>query len=178
MKFSGLYRSVFFFTVTVLSACGGGANFADLDDVMADAKARPKGNIDPIPTFSPYKAFTYSATALRGPFDKPVAVKEITRLAQSSNVKPDLNRAKEFLERFSLESLAMVGTLEQHGDLWMLIDDSVGGVHRVKVGNYLGKNHGRVIEASESLVSIIEIVPNGLNGWVERPRSLKLRDGQ
>jgi len=161
--------------LAALGGCGGG-DFDDLNAFMAQAKARPKGHIEPIPTFTPYKAFSYSATALRSPFDKPVAVKEITRLGSAAAVKPDLTRPKEFLERFNLESLSMVGTIEQLGQLWILVDDGEGGVHRVRKGNYIGRNHGRIVEATETYLSVIEIVSNGGDGWVERPRTLKLSD--
>lgn len=161
--------------LAVLGGCGGG-DFDDLNAFMAQAKARPKGHIEPIPTFTPYKAFSYSATALRSPFDKPVAVKEITRLGTAAAVKPDLNRPREFLERFNLESLSMVGTIEQLGQLWVLVDDGEGGVHRVRKGNYIGRNHGRILEATDTYLSVVEIVSNGGDGWVERPRTLKLRD--
>lgn len=175
MKMAGFYRLAFMLCLSVLTACGGGDSHQDLKAYMAEVKAKPKGHIEAIPSFSPYEAFTYSATAVRSPFDKPIAVKEITRLKPSSHVKPDLNRVKEFLERFSLESLSLVGILEQKEQMWLLIDDGVGGVHRIKEGNYLGRNHGRVVEASETYLSVVEIVPNGLDGWVERPRTLKLR---
>lgn len=163
--------------LAALSGCGGG-DYEDLKAFMAQAKARPKGHIEPIPTFTPYKAFSYGATAMRSPFDKPVAVKEITRLGSAAAVKPDLNRPREFLERFNLESLSMVGSLEQFGQLWILVDDGEGGVHRVRKGNYIGRNHGRIIDATETYISVIEIVSNGGDGWVERPRTLKLRDSE
>ncbi len=158
----------------LLTACGGG-DFQDLDDFMAEKKSRPAGIIKPIPVFKAYKAFTYSASGLRAPFDRPIEVTEITRLQMASNVKPDPNRTKEYLEQFNLDSLTMVGTLEQGGTLWALLQDEDGGVHRTKKGNYLGRNHGRIIDATETYLSIIEIVPNGVDGWVERPRTIKLK---
>lgn len=161
----------------VVASCSDNRH-EDLNRFMAEVKSRPVGQIEPIPTFRPYKAFTYSATTKRSPFVKPVEVKEITRLAPRSDVKPDPNRVKEYLERFNIDALALVGTLSQGGELWMLIDDGEGGVHRVKKGNYLGRNHGQIIATSESSLSIIEIVPNGLDGWVERPRTLKLRSSE
>ncbi len=175
MKIAIYCRLAFLLSLCVLTACGFGNSHQDLKDYMAEVKAKPKGHIEQIPAFNPYEAFTYGATAVRSPFDKPIAVKEITRLKPSSNVKPDLNRVKEFLERFSLESLSLVGSLEQNEELWLLIDDGVGGVHRIKQGNYIGRNHGQVVAAAETYVSVVEIVPNGLDGWVERPRTLKLR---
>lgn len=160
--------------LTVLSGCGGGS-YQDLDEFMATIKAKPSGHIAPIPAFKAYKAFTYSATSMRSPFDKPIEVTEITRLQMASNVKPDPNRTKEFLEKFSLDSLTMVGSLEQSGTLWALMQDEDGGVHRIRQGNYIGRNHGRIVEATETYISVIEIVPNGVDGWIERPRTIKLK---
>ena len=158
----------------LLSACGGG-NYQDLDDFMAERKSRPASPIKPIPAFKAYKAFSYSATASRAPFERPIEVTEITRLQMTSTVNPDENRTKEYLEQFSIENLSMVGTLQQGGVLWALLEDDEGGVHRVKQENHLGRNHGRVVEATEAYISVIEIVPNGVDGWVERPRILKLK---
>ncbi|MCR8922417.1 pilus assembly protein PilP [Dasania sp. GY-MA-18] len=160
--------------VLSLMACSN-SDFSDLDDFMAEEKAKPQRPIKPIPPFKTYKAFSYSATGLRSPFEKPVEVGEITRLQASSNVKPDENRTKEYLEKYGIDALSMVGTLEQGGTLWALIQDSDGGVNRVKNGNYMGRNHGRVVETAENYVAVVEIVPNGVDGWIERPRTIKLQ---
>ena len=158
----------------LMVGCGDGG-FSDLDQFMAEKKARPAGLVKPIPAFKAYKSFTYSASAMRSPFERPVEVTEITRLRMASNVKPNDNRTKEYLEQFSLDSLSMVGTLTQQGTLWALMQDDNGGVHRIKTGNYMGRNHGRIVEATETFISVIEIVPNGVDGWVERPRTIKLK---
>lgn len=163
----------------LLQGCGSGGQYADLDNYMAQSKqeAAARGSIDPIPAFRPYQAFTYSATAMRAPFDIPVDVKELLSMnGPSSDVKPDENRTKEYLERFNLEGLQMVGSLEQRGQLWVLMDDQNGLVHRVTVGNFMGRNHGRIVEVSESQVSVIEIVSSGESSWIERPRTIKLRE--
>ncbi|MFK8021917.1 MAG: pilus assembly protein PilP [Pseudomonadales bacterium] len=163
----------------MLQACGSDETYSDLQQYMAESqeKAASRGSIDPIPAFRPYQAFQYSATAMRAPFDVPIDVKELVRIGgPSSDVKPDENRSKEYLERFNLEGLQMVGSLEQRGLLWILIDDQGGLVHRVTVGNYLGRNHGRIVEVSESQVSVVEIVSSGEDSWIERPRTLKLRE--
>ena len=173
MKLNNIPQFFLIAAVLGLSGCGGG--YADLDDFMAQVKSRPAGHIAPIPAFKAYKAFTYSATSLRSPFQKPIEVTEITRLSMATNVKPDPNRPKEFLEQFPLDSLSMVGSLEQGGTLWALIQDEDGGVHRVKKGNYLGRNNGKIVEATDSFVSVLEIVPNGVDGWIERPRTIKLK---
>lgn len=157
-----------------LTACSS-RDFADLDAFMAEKRARPGGIIAPIPTFKAYEAFAYSATTLRSPFDRPIEVREITQLQAMSSVKPDNDRAKEFLEQFTFDSLAMVGSLERGDTEWTLVQDPEGGVHRVKVGNYLGRNHGKIVEMSDSYVAVVEIVSDGTeDGWVERPRTIKL----
>lgn len=158
----------------LLGGCGGDS-FADLDAFMAEKRARPGGIIAPIPTFQAYEAFAYSATAMRSPFDRPVEVRDITQLQAVSTVKPDESRAREFLEQFTFDSLAMVGTLERGGQQWTLIRDPEGGVHRVKVGDFLGRSHGKIVEMTDTYVAVVEIVSDGTqDGWVERPRTIEL----
>ncbi len=158
----------------MLAGCDGN-RYADLDAFMDEKRARPGGVIAPIPTFKAYEAFAYSATALRSPFDRPIEVRDIARLQAISAIKPDENRPKEFLEQFTFDSLAMVGTLERGDQEWTLVRDPDGGIHRVSVGNFLGRNHGKVIEMTDTYVAVVEIVTDGTSdGWVERPRTLEL----
>lgn len=158
----------------VLGACSGG-DFSDLDAFMDEKRAHPGGIIAPIPTFKAYEAFAYSATALRSPFDRPIEVREITQLQAVAAIKPDENRVKEFLEQFTFDSLRMVGTLQREDTSWTLIKDPEGGVHRVKVGNFLGRHHGKIVDMGDTYVAVVEIVSDGTkDGWVERPRTIKL----
>jgi len=160
------------FACLLLVGCGN--DFSDLDAYMAEVKARPKGLIDPIPTYPPYQSFTYKAMAKRSPFERQLEIKEVARLSGSSNVKPDPNRNKEFLETFAIESLKMVGTIYKSGVLWGLVSDGAGNVHRVTIGNYMGRNHGKILSVGENQISLIEIVPNGAGAWVERPRTVAM----
>lgn len=159
---------------TGLVGCGGN-DFSDLDRFMAEKKARPGGVIAPIPTFKAYEPFAYSATRLRSPFDRPIEVREITQMAGSSAIKPDEDRPREFLEQFTFDSLAMVGTLARGGQDWALVRDPDGGIHRVTEGNYLGRNHGEIVELTGTYIAVVEIVTDGTSdGWVERPRTIEL----
>lgn len=169
------YSLVSLFAAMVLIAACGSNSFPDLDTYMAEVKARPAGHIEPIPAFTAYKTFTYSVSGMRNPFQQPVEVKDITRLQRLVKVKPDTSRPKEFLEQFSIDSLNMVGTVQMDGTLWALIQDTQGSVHRVKMGNYMGKNFGRIVELTENDVSVIEVVSNGPDEWVERPHKLPLK---
>ena len=157
-----------------LAGCSG-RNFADLDTFMAEKRSRPGGIIAPIPTFKAYEAFADSATVLRSPFDRPIEVREIAQLQAISAIKPDENRAKEFLEQYTFDSLRMVGTLERGDTNWTLVKDPDGGVHRVKMGDFLGRHHGKIVEMDDTFVAVVEIVSDGTqDGWVERPRTIKL----
>ena len=170
-----LTRNLSLLLLPVLLAGCGGSDFSDLDAFMAEKRSRPGGIIAPIPTFKAYKAFAYSATTLRSPFERPIEVREIAQLQAVSAIKPDENRAKEFLEQFTFDSLRMVGTLDRNDASWVLIRDPEGGVHRVTIGNYLGRHHGKIVETAETYVAVTEIVSDGSeDGWVERPRTIKL----
>ncbi len=159
----------------MLAGCSSDRNIADLKQFMQETLDKPRGRVEPIPVFKPYEYFSYSASGLRSPFDLPV-VEEVEALGkQGTNVQPEQNRRKEHLEQFTLGSLSMMGTLQmEDGDLWALIKDGSNSVVRVKVGNYMGQNHGRITDISEHRIQLIEIVPNGMGGWIERPRTMAI----
>ncbi len=160
----------------LLTACASDREHRDIHEFMAEARKQPGGEIEPLPTAKPYKTFAYSALALRSPFEEPVLLVAEARKKGVSTVKPDENRQKELLESVNFASLSMVGTLAKDGTIWSLLNDGEGVIHRVKVGNYVGKNHGRIVSISPAKVDVIEIVPDGKGGWIERPRSLTLSD--
>ena len=160
----------------LLLSCDSGRSDSELKEYIVKVKARSPGPIEPIPTFRPYEAFVYSATAMRSPFDRPIEEREKPFSKGGSDVKPDMSREKEFLESFDLDDLKMVGTLERDGTLWALIGDGVGGIHRVTTGNYIGQNFGRIVATTRTQIQITEIVSNGLGGWLERPRALTISE--
>lgn len=164
--------------VSLLSACSQSSGFSDLDKFMAETRSKPRGYVEPLPAFKAYEAFTYSTSDRRAPFEPPVEV-QLTMVDQSpkSDAKPDLDRPEEVLENFSLTDLRMVGTLRRDAGskgLYALIKDPSGGIHRVRTGNFMGQNYGRIIGVSPTRIELIEIVPNGQGSWIERPRSLSL----
>lgn len=162
-------------TVMMITGCASSGNSSDLVAYIAEVKARPQGTIEPLPPVRTFDPFIYGATAMRSPFDEPVVVATISG-TRDPDVKPDPLRVKDFLESFNLDSLAMVGTLEQNGSLWALVSDPNGGIHRVTLNNYIGKNHGKITAASPTQLSLVEIVGDGLGGWVQRPRTIKLSE--
>jgi type IV pilus assembly protein PilP len=168
-------RLLFFVSFLSLAGCGAGGDFSDLQVYMDEVRSRPEGSIEPLPVFQPYESFTYSAAALRSPFQPPIKIDVVNRQKGSQEIKPDETRVKQFLEDFNIEVFEMVGTLANDHGVFALVSGA-GGVHRVKVGDYLGRNHGRILVIDESKVDVIEIVPDGEGGWLERPRSLSLKE--
>jgi len=172
VKRIGTY-SIVLFLISILTACGGSSN-EDLKEYIKMVKAKPAGKIDELPTYPPYETFIYSSAGIRSPFDRPVDIKQRTIAKANSNVRPDFNRTKEYLESFDISALSMVGVVRWDSKLYALIHDNNGGVTRVLPGNYLGKNYGRIVHIDNNKVELIEIVSDGLDGWVERPRVLTL----
>lgn len=157
----------------LLVSCGGAPN-DDIYVFINENKQRPVGKIKPLKRYPPYKPYTYSAQQLRSPFEPPSAIEQKVLIA-TSNVQPDIDRQKQRLENFEFSSLAMVGTVKQGDTLWALIRDPEGSIERVKNGYYLGKNNGRIVNVDDQSIDVIEIVPNGSDGWLERPNALSMK---
>ncbi len=159
----------------LLTACARVENFADLQTFVNEVNSRPGAEVEPVPVFQPYEGFIYGASSLRSPFDVPVEINNVSGIVPAEDVEPDLERPRELLESHSLSELAMVGMLTRSGIFQALIEDGFGEVHRVGIGNYVGRNYGRINSISETQLHIVEIVPSGSGGWMERPQTLTLQ---
>ncbi len=157
-----------------LAACGGDND--DLDKYINDIKARPGGRIDPLPEITPYEIFTYVADAegIRSPFvpDTP----QVATSGAGGGIRPDSDRSREFLENFSLDTLSMVGTLYIGETMYGLVQTNDGLIHRVVPGNYMGQNDGRITDITESEISLVEIISDGIGGYIERDAAVSLSD--
>src|SRR5210317_208225 len=156
-----------------LAACGG--DMDDLDQYINEIKARPGGRIDPLPEITPYEVFTYVADAqgLRSPFvpDTPQASG-----GAAGGARPDPDRSREYLESFPLDTLGMVGTLYIGDTMYGLVQTADGLIHRVVPGNYMGQNDGRITDISESEITLVEIISDGIGGYIERDAAVGLSD--
>ena len=157
-----------------LTACGG--DMDDLDQYINEVKSRPGGRIEPLPEVKPYEGFTYVADAegVRSPFvpDTP----QVAAAGPSGGVGPDPDRSPEFLEGFPLDTLSMVGTLYIGETMYGLVQTSDGLIHRVVPGNYLGHNDGRISNINESEIELVEIISDGIGGYIERDAAISLSD--
>ena len=170
------YRFAAILAMGLLAGCSGQSGYEDIDDYMHEIRARPTGKIEPLPTFKPYETFSYNAAGIRSPFDPPIKVSAADNQI-NSNVKPDFSRIKQYLEQFDIDTFSLAGSMSNDQGLWALVRAS-DGIHRVKVGDYLGRNHGRVTFIGDTELKIIEIVPAGEEAWIERPRVLRLDSGE
>lgn len=162
----------------MLTACSSDPT-ADLEIYTEEVKSQQKSSIEPLPEFEPFDSFEYAAGELRDPFTPPVFSHAPATVAQaigSSGVQPDFERPTEPLEEYPLDSLRMVGTLEQNEDAWALVLDTDDTIHRVQGGNYLGQNHGKITRVTEFELELMEIIPDGLGGWMERQASIAISE--
>jgi type IV pilus assembly protein PilP len=161
--------------IAVLGLAACGSDMDDLDSYINSVKARPGGRIEPLPEITPYEVFTYVADAegMRSPFvpDTPQAAGPA-----AGGASPDPDRPAEFLESFPLDTLRMVGTLDINETVYGLVQTSDGLIHRVVPGNYMGQNDGRITEITESEIVLVEIISDGIGGYIERDAAIGLSD--
>ncbi|MQP76696.1 fimbrial protein [Stenotrophomonas sp. MYb238] len=143
----------------------------NLEKWIADVRARPAEPLDPLPVMQQFETFEYSAQGLRDPFSDAWANPD-----GGSSLRPDPNRRKEPLEAFPLDSLDMVGTIGKGASMVALVMGPDKVTYRVRPGVYLGQSDGRVTGVREDGIELIELVPDGAGGWLERPASLALDD--
>jgi type IV pilus assembly protein PilP len=164
-----LTNAVLLCSASLLIGCGAGID----DELLAyvdGVKARPGGRIEALPQIKPYETFVYSADVIRSPFlpdrpDSPAAL---------AGPKPEQDRGKEYLEQYPLDTLAMVGTLDREGSFFGLVQTKDGMVHRVKAGNYLGQNDGRIVAINDSGIRLEELVPDGIGSFYKRAAEIGL----
>jgi type IV pilus assembly protein PilP len=166
------YGLILILSAVGLAACGG--DMDDLDQYINETKAKPGGRIEPLPEITPYEVFTYIADAqgMRSPFvpDTPQAA------GGSGGARPDRDRSREYLESFPLDTLGMVGTLYIGDTMYGLVQTADGLIHRVVPGNFMGQNDGRITQISESGIDLVEIISDGIGGYIERDASVGLTD--
>jgi type IV pilus assembly protein PilP len=160
----------------LLTSCGGGQD--DLDRYIAEVKARPATPIPPIPAVRTYTPYTYEGLLGRDPFRTSTSEgsDQVAQSGPSTGPRPDLQRPREYLEGFELDTLSMVGTFTKESIDWALIQDPDGVIHRVAAGDYMGKNHGKVSVVTGGEVQLSEFIADGVGGWLVRDAAIALED--
>ncbi len=163
-------------TLTI-TACNQG--IGDLEQFVENTKAKPPGRVEPIPAFIPYQNFEYATQNLRDPFQivdfrRPEQHTQDTISDTATGPRPDIDRVREPLENFPLDTLRFKGTVTKNETKWGLIFAPDNTIHRVLEGNYMGSNHGRIITLSDGSINLTEIVPDGLGNYIERSAAIAL----
>lgn len=159
--------------VLLLAGCGAN-DTSDLQTYVRQVNARPPGPIEPLPPIEPVETFVYETGERRDPFQSDVQTEPQELAALDGGPAPDPNRPREELESYPLDSLRMVGTLEQDGSRWGLVRTREGVVHRVTVGNYMGQNHGQIVSIDLDVIQLNEIVSDAPGQWRERAATVAL----
>lgn len=140
---------------------------------MAEIRNQPPLPIEPAPIFTAVPLFNYAAHQLKSPF-MPSSLAAELKIMAGKRVYPNFNRQPQPLESYALESLNMKGSMRGKSNTIALIQTPDAQIERVQVGSYLGMNQGRIIKISPTQIDLVEIVPDGREGYVERPRTLVL----
>lgn len=159
-----------------LAGCEGGEQ-QELRAELASMTKDLRGKVDPLPVVKPYEPVPYTAYDLADPFG-PAKIQLVSAKGAGTGgggLQPDLNRPKEPLEAFPLESLRMVGTLQRAKQMFALVKADAG-LYRVRVGNYLGQNFGVITKISDTEIALRELVQDAGGDWAERESTLLLQE--
>jgi type IV pilus assembly protein PilP len=152
-------------------AAGCSSEIDQLKQFVRDSDKGLPRRVEPLPAVKPFEPFTYEGFDLPDPF-KP---RKIQPVKGDSKLAPDLNRRREPLESFPLESLSMVGTLARNKQMYALVKTPEKDIYQVRAGNYLGQNFGVVTDITESEIKMKELVQDGSGDWTERTSALQLQ---
>ena len=170
-------RALLILSVPVVLAGCGGEQYQDLRQFVKESGANLRGRVEPLPEVKPYEPFTYDAFDLPDPFKPRAQQAAKSDGTAGAGPAPDPNRRKEALEGYPLESLKMVGTLQDKTKkMFALIKTPDNNIYQVKGGNYLGQNFGVISMITETSITLKEVIQDTAGVWTERTSSLQLLD--
>jgi type IV pilus assembly protein PilP len=138
---------------------------SEIDRYIDKVKETPAQSVEALPDMTLPIPSEYRAKNESDPFYRPSRDGSILVQEQA---RPEIDRPKEILESLSLDSLRMVGTLEQRHQRWAIIEDKTGLIYRVAKGDHMGKDFGKITEISEDTITLVELIPDNISGWRER----------
>lgn len=158
-----------------LTGCSKIDTTKDLKNKIEKTKNTVVGQVAPLPKFKETDNYTYQNIGIRSPFDLTMIEKRKGTEKVFTVVKPEEDRQKTELEYTDIDRFKMVGTIKKSdGILEAILDYGTGSFKTIAKDDYIGKNNGKVISITNESVEIIEIVPNGMYRWLERPMSIRL----
>jgi len=170
-----------------IAGCVSG-DMSDLEKQVSKIMSKPGGRLEPLPEIKPYEAYVYESgkSMARNPFKRFYVVEQSLAIEESEGPVDDglteemrseiQNRNREELEGFELDSIKMVGTLQNEDNNWGIVIDPGGIVHRVKTGNYIGLNIGKITSVQEEQIEVREIMKDNSGRYEERKALLPLTE--
>ncbi len=164
------------------------SDMSDLEKQVSEIMSKPGGRLEPLPEIKPYEAYVYESgkSGARNPFKRFYVVEQSLAIEESEGPVDDglteemrneiQNRNREELEGFELDSIKMVGTLQNEDNHWGIVLDPDGIVHRVKSGNYIGLNIGKITSIQEEQIEVREIIKDNSGRYGERQALLPLTE--
>lgn len=163
---------ILLFAFTLVAGCTEG-DMRDLQKFVQEAHKDRKPRVEPLPRIRPYETYAYTATNLTDPFSRGNLVQRKPTTG-GGGLQPPIDRRKEPLEQYPLDSLRMVGTLTRGEASWAVIHAPDGTIHRAGEGNYLGQNYGKIVAVADEKLDITEIVQGPGGNWVERATTIAI----
>ena len=169
--------SIVLLSIMLLATGCADNNMNDLNQFAIDTKKKYLGKVEALPAITPYESYHYQTSDNRDPFKPSVSlIKSIALTRASNGVKPNQVRNKEDLEKYALNTLVMVGVMNNNGQNWAIVKAPDSNIFRVKKGNYMGENNGKILRITESKIDLKEIISDGMNGWIERKNKLAISE--
>ena len=186
---SNRYIRLTIIVLAILGIAGCVSNdMSDLEKQVSKIMSKPGGRLEPLPEIKPYEAYVYESgkSGARNPFKRFYVVEQSLAIEESEGPVDDglteemrneiQNRNREELEGFELDSIKMVGTLQNEDNHWGIVIDPGGIVHRVKTGNYIGLNIGKITSIEEEQIEVREIIKDNSGRYGERKALLPLTE--
>jgi type IV pilus assembly protein PilP len=173
IRSAGVWGS--FLVVMLLSACSGEQE--ELQQWIEQQRREMQPSVPPLIPPKKFDPQPYEMLSAVEPFSAQkltVAVKQESR-QPNSMLSSEINRRKEPLEAYPLDSMSMVGSVVRQGRPYALlkVDDLL---YQVKAGDYVGQNYGKILRISETEISLREIVQDAAGEWIERMSSIQLQE--
>lgn len=175
-------RDVRYVMIAMLLSCLSGCSDGGMQDVkqwMAEVKSQTRVSVPKLSEPKKFTPFTYSEKDVVDPFNPTKLTIALAKMQPHSNsaLKPNMERRREPLESYPLDSVAMVGTVKKAGTTYAVLRvDKL--VFDAKVGNRIGQNFGEILAITDTEVDISERIQDASDEWVERKTTLELQEAK
>jgi type IV pilus assembly protein PilP len=161
---------------TLLAGCGD-SDVREVRTWMEETKAQTRPSVKPLPESKEFVPYAYNQAQAPDPFSADKLAGPGAQAQQPNKAQPDLNRPREALENYPLDTMRMVGMMQKGGVSFALVQIE-RSVYRVRAGQRLGQNFGQVTRVTPAAVEIREMVQDAGGDWVERISKLELQESK